>query len=340
MVLVWFSIKRWVVCFLSFYLLGCQSEPRGRKISLPDKEVISQSVNGIYNPSVDILFVIDDSGSMDTYQQRLRANARSFVDYFFDRNVIDYHIGVTTSSTNPKEPSVQSRMAGISYVTRTTPNGGDMLSDLINVGSSSKDATEKFLNIPELTFAHSGGFLRSEAHLAIFVITDADDQSDVLPEQAYRYLLDLKRGDHKKLHYAAALIFEEGENCNSSEDLPALKLMKMVDLLGDHGYSFDLCDLDYGKELAKVARSIVYSVLTIELDDLPDVTSIRICYREVRSKEREFCETGQEIFNGSDGWIYDIDTNAIHFSSDIALENRLNGSFDIQYIPIYSPEDI
>ena len=334
-----FFIKRWVVCFLSLYLLGCQSEPRQRKVSLPDKEVISQSVSSVYNPAVDLLFIIDDSGSMKKYQQRLMANARSFVDYFFNKNVIDYHIGVTTSSTNTSRPSVQSRIAGISYISRTTSNGGEVLSNMMSVGTSG-DGTERFLNIPELTFAHSGGFLRSEAHLAIFVITDADDQSEILPQQAYQYLLDIKGGDHKKLHYAAALILVEKGDCNHNSEMAPLKLVEMVDLLGGQGHSFDLCDLDYGKELAKVAQSIVSSILTIELDDLPDVDSIRICYREVSSKEREFCETGQEILNGSDGWIYDIGRNAIHFSSNIVLENRLDGSFDIQYTPIYSPEDI
>ena len=332
-------MKRWMICFFCFCLLGCQAESRQRKVPLPDKEVISQSVNGIYNPAVDILFIIDDSGSMDDYQRRLMENARSFVDYFFNRNVVDYHIGVTTSSTSLGKLSVKRREDGISYISRTTSNGGQLLSDMMNVGTGG-DAVEKFLNIPELTFLKdSRGFLRSEAHLAIFIITDADDQSDVSSLRAYQYLLDLKGGDQKKLHYAAALILEKREDCNSSEKTP-FELMRMVDLFGDHGHSFDLCDSDYGKELAKVAHSIVSSILTIDLDDLPDVTSIRICYREVTFREREFCETGQEILNGSDGWVYDIQRNTIHLSPNIVLDNRLNGSFDIQYIPVYSPEDI
>ena len=209
------------------------------------------------------------------------ANARSFVNYFSDAN-IDYHIGVTSSSTIYSYPWLvsslaESRMDGISYISRTTskapqvkPTHGSLLSDMMNVGNYGY-AIEEFLSIPELTFTNdSAGFLRSEAHLAIFVITDTDDQSEVSPQQAYQYLLDLKEGDQKKLHYAAAFVFEEGIDCTADMTVeekiipaPPDKLTKMVGLFGDHGYSFDLCNYsDYDKELAGIAQSIVDSVLT------------------------------------------------------------------------------
>ena len=356
-------MKKWTVYFFCFCFLGCQAEPRARKISLPDKEVISQSVNGVYHPTVDLLFIIDDSSSMESHQKRLADNISLFVDRFFSVDLVDYHIGVTTSSsleivsTNTSHSFRNngnllrgiSRADGLeySYVNRNISQGDRLLANIIeNVGTNG-NAIERFLNIPELTFLkHSDGFLRSEAHLAIFVITDTDDQSNILPQQAYQYLLDLKRDDQKKLHYAAALITEESNGCKidpivGRQTIPSdFKLLKMARLFGGNGHVFDLCNSDYGKELADIAQSIVYSVLTIELDDLPDLSSIRICYREVGSKEREFCETGQEIANGSDGWIYDIGRNAVHLSPDIILESQLDGKFDIQYIPIYSPEQM
>ena len=249
-----------------------------------DKKTVNQSVNG--SPAVDILFIIDNSGSMWNYQQRLMVNARSFVNYFSDEN-IDYHIGVTTSSTNRHYPSVKSRMAGISYISRTTSKApqvklthGILLSNMVDVGVNGS-RIEQFLSIPELNLTHSNsaGFLRSEAHLAIFVITDSDDQSEVSPQQAYQYLLDLKGGDQKKLHYAAALVFEEGIDCEFDQppitiekdvyDVYRLirvkgphRLTRTVGLFSDHGYSFDLCNSDYDKELANIAQSIVDSILT------------------------------------------------------------------------------
>ena len=357
-------MKKWTICFFCFCFLGCQVEPGVRKISRPDKnkQIVSPPVNGIYNPTVDILFVIDNSSSMQLYQNLLADNISLFVGRFFGANVVDYHIGVTTSSSLASN-SIHPFYAfgnngnflggisgadgiGYSYVNRDISDGDLLLANIIkNVGIKG-NAIERFLNIPELTFLEdSGGFLRSEAHLAIFVITDTDDQSDVFPQEAYQYLLDLKEGDHKKLHYAAALVIEQRDGCKIDpmigphQRAPSdFKLMRMVKLFGGNGHVFDLCNSDYGKELADIAQSIVYSVLTIELDDLPDINSMRVCYRQGSLREGKFCETGHEIANGSDGWIYDVGRNAIHLSADIVLESQLNGKFDIQYIPIYSPD--
>ena len=366
-------MKIWIVCFC---LLGCQAKPGQKEIPRLEKKTISQMVEDHHNPNVDILFIIDDSPSMGSYQKRLKTNASLFVNHFLNVGFIDYHIGVTNSSGIPfynptrnsytpfsnstphfMNPSYKGGLLveGVSeqdgstyrYVDKNTPGGGQLLADMMSVGVAGSEI-ETFLNIPEITFSsgiykpHNDGFLRPKAHLAVFVITDTDDQSGVLPKEAYQYLLDLKGGDEKKLHYAVALISMKRENCRfdpteSKSSTPDL-LMEMVELFGDRGYSFDLCKSNYGEDLARIARSIVFSILTINLDDLPDISSIRVCYRDEASREREFCEKGQEIFSGPDGWSYDIERNAIHLSPNILLEDRLNGRFDIQFNSIYSPD--
>lgn len=53
-----------------------------------------------YHPLVDILFVIDDSGSMGQKQNILSKNSELFIDQFLKIKSIDYHIGVTSSSVN------------------------------------------------------------------------------------------------------------------------------------------------------------------------------------------------------------------------------------------------
>ena len=331
-----------------------------------------------HNPNIDILFIIDDSASMRDYQERLKINASLFVNHFLNVSFIDYHIGVTTSSVNSPhlssgnssfqyvaptlpffDPSYKGGMlvGGVSeqdgseyhYVDKNTPGGNQLFADMMSVGIGGS-LVETFLNVPKIAFSgkmyetQNNGFLRPEAHLAVFVITDTDDQSGIFPQQAYEYLLDLKGGDERKLHYAAALVLKEREDCmfdsveGMNERVTPYFLMEMVELFGDRGYSFDLCKSNYGEDLARIARSIVFSILNIDLDDLPDISSIRVCYRDGASKEREFCERGQEIFSGPDGWSYDIERNAIHLSPNVLLEDRLNGRFDIQFNSIYSPD--
>ena len=376
------KVNYFLLLIFCFYLLGCEAKPGQKEISHFEKKTISQVVEDHHNPNVDILFIIDDSSSMGDYQERLKINASLFINHFLDVGFIDYHIGVTTSSVNlpisrrsphgsasnfmspdpflnnSYDPSYKGGMLieGVSerddssyrYVDKMTPSGDQLLADMMIVGIEGS-LNETFLNIPRIAFSgkmyktQNNGFLRPEAHLAIFVITDTDDQSGLFPSQAYQYLLSLKGGDETKLHYAAALVLteEEEKDCDfdsTREIYTPYFLTEMVKLFGERGYFFDLCKFNYGADMARIARSIVSSILTINLDDLPDVNSIRVCYRNGFSKEKEFCEKSQEIFSGPDGWSYDIEKNAIHLSPNIVLDDRLNGRFDVQFNPIYFPD--
>ena len=124
-----------------------------------------------------------------------------------------------------------------------------------------------------------------------------------------------------------------------SGDEPPKKLIEMMDLFGDNGYQLDLCKSDYGRDLAYLSMHLVESVLTVSLNDLPDISSIEVCYsdKDSRQRARNFCDGGQMIPNGPNGWTYDIKKNAIHFSQNIQLDNT-NGQFDIQYTPFYTDE--
>ena len=347
-------------------LLGCQPvAPSMKKVPTPKKA--TSQLSHIHNPSLDILFIIDNSPSMKYYQNILKENASLFINHFFNVDFIDYHIGVTTSYIIPAELSQKTLLKGrenehifdagilnehvnefdhqtYSYIDRYTPNGDELLSNMMFVGSYG-GRVETFLNIPERTFSReiygslNSGFLRSDAQLAVFIVTDTDDQSDLSPEASYKYLLSLKNGDEKKIHYALAAITHERGKClrdfiNGVRQYPS-KLIKMVELFNTRGYFFDLCKSDYGEDLAHLAEQLVQSVLTFELDDLPDITSIEVCYRNhTPKKEHEFCEGGQTISNDLNGWTYDIESNAIRFSSNIHLEDT-GGYFDIRYELVY-----
>ena len=48
-----------------FVFLGCEADPGLKKIPQGDPRLVKKGVNLNFYPMVDILFVIDDSGSMD-----------------------------------------------------------------------------------------------------------------------------------------------------------------------------------------------------------------------------------------------------------------------------------
>lgn len=56
----------------------------------------------VADPQVDILFIIDDSESMDKYQERLKANMQQFVSAFASTKAIKWQIGVTQIWDSPR----------------------------------------------------------------------------------------------------------------------------------------------------------------------------------------------------------------------------------------------
>ena len=336
-----------ILLFLLFCFITCHVDSRLKKIP-PEMKVI-KNIESTYNPSVDILFIIDDSGSMTSIQGVLAKNAKVFVSHFLDVSFINYHVGVTTSSIGSdsslagggrlnrcRELEKYGKSYKYSvYVDKKTYKAGDCLREMLKVGDDGDD-TEYFLNIPELVFSedlqdHNAGFYRPDAHLAVFIITDTDDYSTADVSDAYKFLLSLKGGDENKLHYALGhVIFPRKYTCTREGPPGDRKLKETVGLFGPRGYEFDICQFDYGKHLAKFATHLVQSVSTISLDSVPDISSIEVYY--------EYAGGGvQNIPNGSQGWSYDVDNNAINLSPDIQLDSG-EGKFRIRYQVLYTSE--
>lgn len=344
------SKHNWLLFYCFFCLAACQADPSPRKQSYVKKQIINKSVKNIYNTSVDILFIIDDSISMKDMQNLLVKNADLFINQFLNTESIDYHIGVTTSSiTHPAFNSVapdgklnrcnklakEKKYNFPSYVDRKTPDASLCLKEMMKVGVKGSNF-EQFLNIPLLTISRSLidstlDFYRPDAHLAIFVITDANDQSEMTPLQAYQALLDLKEGNEKKLHYAAGIttFLMPDQGCIDDDSGFPFKIIETTKFFGPRGYYFNLCQSDYGKSLAHFASHLIESTLTVNLKSLPDLSSIEVYYEH---------ENGiQRIPNGSTGWNYNARKNTIELSRNIHLEKR-GGQFEIKYEPLYTPE--
>ncbi len=209
--------------FLCFFLITCLADPNRKKLPHPKGKFLKKTVRSVYNPSIDILFIIDDSESMGLIRNLLAKNADLFIDRFLNIRFIDYHIGVTTSSTSDylltdrfdisaeqKVPSIVydgklakcqspfgSQLIELNYVDRNTPEGGKCLREMMQVGTEGT-GPEQFFSIPSLTLSEqrttkSPSFYRPEAHLAIIAITNSFDQSDFSAKRAYQFLLDLKK---------------------------------------------------------------------------------------------------------------------------------------------------
>lgn len=161
-----------------------------------------------FNPKIDVLFVIDDSDSMKSHQENLVRNISRFTDGFQRNKGIDYHIGVTAvwdsteRALRAREEShaktgrilyangelrpvkdATGKLGTDRFVTRT--QDANLLATTLHLGvtpykDGGPEIEELFSPISEalkLTGrgAANEGFFRSDAHLAVVLVTDADD---------------------------------------------------------------------------------------------------------------------------------------------------------------------
>lgn len=143
----------------------------------------------VTSPAVDILWVIDVSGSMLEEQNDLAENFPAFMDYFLGSG-LDYHIGVISTSMRPMvghQGRLQESTGGDRWITPdTTDAKGDfatmaMMGDGVDDIEAGLEATFACLETMAVPGGYNDGFFRKgneEAGLHVNIISDENDYSD------------------------------------------------------------------------------------------------------------------------------------------------------------------
>lgn len=335
-------LKKAGLVFTLFGVLSCSpSSPKLEYKVFGDQ--VSKGVSLDFNPKVDILFVVDDSGSMDSHQARLAKNVDVLTQGIQNNKVIDYHIGVITTSMDSYYNSgfaggrLVSMVGGPKYIDRSTPGGLQLLKNYLHVGTNGS-ATEKFFQpiqaalTPPLSTGENSGFLRQDAALVMIFITDTDDQSDnpmtggsYMPSDFYNFIVNLKGGDSKKVIPYGIFIpsnVAETSDCPRDEYSPN-KLEAVINQL--NGYEYNLCDPNYNSNLDVLGKDIVNRVsrvLYLNRRPVPDTIVVKY---------------GNDLIPNdvNNGWTYDPERNAIVFGE--ALMQSLTGTsskMDISYTAV------
>jgi len=142
-----------------------------------DSAIVEETFLQDANPRVDLLWMMDNTSSMETEQAHLIANIETFVDNLDGYN-ISWHIGVIT-------PDGDGILEGNPWILTTETSSSETLAQTINVGldgtlpQSGLAAITSALTEP-LTSTANMGFRRDNAALHVVVYSDGDDQSDSL----------------------------------------------------------------------------------------------------------------------------------------------------------------
>lgn len=278
-------------------------------------EVFDEKV--VFVPRADILFVIDNSGSMGSYHTKMIQNLGSFIDELVNFPFLDFQIAILTSENNVRKTPVL--WGNPNVVNKNTPDYQNVLKKIIQSLGTSGDSTEKFFGpltialTPPYSLNQNKGFLRPDAVLAPIFITDTTDQSRTSKTVAETLatLIKLKNNRSDRIvAYGALIPASLGNNLPAGcrrDDGPSVKLEELITKTG--GSFFNICTDDYGKKLTQIAEDIVMkSGGFVKLKSRPIIDTIEVLYG------------GVPIENHSvRGWSYDPHRVGIRFGIGLKI---------------------
>lgn len=158
-----------------FLQIGCSQY----KYDLPpDQQSFAQEVT--FSNKVDIIMVIDNSSSMDVYQNKLSNEAVGMIDQL-NASGMDYNIAVIT--TDMSSFGTGGVFLGApKFLTKSTANLKSVLTQRIKQGSggnSQEQGLNSLMKVLSSNYLNGEGreFLRTDALLAVITLSNEDDHS-------------------------------------------------------------------------------------------------------------------------------------------------------------------
>lgn len=253
---------------------------------------------------VDILFVDDNSASMDPEQAALGNRFASFANAMTN---VDWQAGIITTDCTTGSPfnfcgqllDMTGRPAGEYVLRPTTPNYLDVFRNTIqrpetrdcllnnNCPSGREEGLRSSIQAMNLRDTDNSGFFRNDADLAIVMLTDEDEMSSA-PATATRpqQVVDAFRGiwgTTKKLS-SYGIIIRPGDTACLSTQRNQLGNNAFYGSFPDQlatltgGISVSICEPDYSITLTEIGENVTRLANSYDLLRTPIAGSVRITY--------------------------------------------------------------
>jgi len=369
-------LLRLMFALLILGVLSTACDKAQRSFSLlGEQDTFQQSGQTFTQRKIDILWVIDNSGSMQTSQANLVNNFTSFINRFQTLG-FDYHMAVTTSDAYLGNTAFQNNShyyyianngkfkdgftgtygygrTGI-YVMTPANTTAEIFRKNISMGASGHGDERAFQSMMQsLTDPLNAplGFRRSDAFLAIIILSDEDDFSGTAtvddhfyPGQAQNYvgdknynapapllqpisyyvgLLDSYAGGHS--NYSVSTLYTDSAACKAELDTvyPGARVIaQRYPAISDatNGQKGSLCG-NFGNTLSLVTNSVIQLASIFYLDREPQVATIRVSVN------------GQSVNqDAANGWTYHAATNSVAFHG--ASTPAQGAAISITYEPL------
>jgi len=265
-------------------------------ISLVEKsEVFTQDSSR--DGDVDILWVIDDSGSMADNQDALAKNFNNFISQFLDKK-IDFKMAITTTDGTSRR---NGKMVGnSSKLTRVQANANkdEFIKNFtrwVKVGTYGSGIEQGLKCASSFLDRYSTSFLREDAYLAIVFLSDEEDQSE---KKVSEYLARFQATKKNKGMVKAYSIVTTKMPIMAEWETIGNRYMEVSKATS--GSSSEITE-DFSSTLKDIGGSIVNLINRFALAEIPFDNAISVFVNNTQV---------------TNGWTFDSTAHTLKFNSD------------------------
>lgn len=296
---------RLLMCGAALLLAACE---QNHQFDLPPtSNTFGQQIE--YNNKVDLIFLVDNSHSMQKHQENLSRAIPGMVDSLVQLKM-DFHIAVVSSSMGGDVANGGRFIGSPAYLTSRTPDLAQTLAQRILLGQAGSNLERGLESLQgALGSTHLNGigkgFWREDALLVVLTLTDEDDKSSISASTMSAFLTGLKPA------------FEDGSSAWIFNTIGVPTLTTQCQALGSHvepsivfnelsavsgGITESICAPDFSMAVSNINARIVQVLTDYTLNKIPVVETIRV-----------FINGTEVAADTQNGWEYLADRNVIRF---------------------------
>ena len=252
--------------------------------------------NQAARPTVDLLMIIDNSGSMQDYQSSLSSQGPAFITEALNANA-DFHIGVTSTENDKNDsPNSDASYSDTIYVgglwgrppliDNSDANAATDFARNIKVGTCCSDSRESGLESgwhvltpnADQTAPPQGskGFLRDDARLVMLALSDEDDQSHGSTAFYSDFFKQVKGQYNAGLVSFNAIVGDPGSGCNNG-GISAEAGDRYIDVVNSTGGKwYSICSADWGQVAKDLALGAFQGRVQFALSRIADPATIGV----------------------------------------------------------------
>jgi len=277
----------------------------------------------------DVLFVVDNSGSMSEEQNALASNFSSFINYALTLNV-SFQIGVITTEVNDAETNIGNPARDIypgvlvqapgrpKIITNNTPDITGAFADNARVGTCCSDEQEAGLEAAWMALSpgyidepsKNGGFLREDAKLYIIFLSDEQDQSQGDPDFYVDFFSSIKGYRNTERMAASAIVGDDPNGCGNGTAESGSRYIEVANRTG--GIFQSICSSNWAQALQNLGLDAFAAIREFPLSRPADSGTITVTV-DGQNVPKASCNDCDAC---ADGWVYYPDTNTICFGAN------------------------